>query len=98
MSSSGLAYSEAAWEVMPLFRKKHLTLFGGGAQKPAAQKKEKPGEEYATVKDDQESAPSSFIASTAIKKQRIPGLNRGTIKLSDDFDDPLPDEFWLGTD
>jgi antitoxin (DNA-binding transcriptional repressor) of toxin-antitoxin stability system len=27
---------------------------------------------------------------------RIPGLGIGTIWVSDDFDDPLPDEFWLG--
>ena len=24
------------------------------------------------------------------------GLHAGTIWMSDDFDDPLPDEFWLG--
>jgi prevent-host-death family protein len=30
------------------------------------------------------------------KKKRVPGLNRGTISTSDDFDEPLPDEFWLG--
>jgi prevent-host-death family protein len=27
---------------------------------------------------------------------RIPGLHRGAITVSDDFDDPLPDEFWIG--
>jgi antitoxin (DNA-binding transcriptional repressor) of toxin-antitoxin stability system len=30
------------------------------------------------------------------KKKRVPGLNRGTIWTSEDFDEPLPDEFWLG--
>lgn len=30
------------------------------------------------------------------KKKRIAGLNRGMIWTSDDFDKPLPDEFWLG--
>lgn len=29
-------------------------------------------------------------------KQRIPGLHAGTTWVRDDFDDPLPDEFWLG--
>ena len=29
-------------------------------------------------------------------KKRVAGLNRGTISMSDDFDEPLPDEFWLG--
>ena len=27
---------------------------------------------------------------------RILGLNRGAMKMSDDFDAPLPDDFWLG--
>jgi hypothetical protein len=31
-------------------------------------------------------------------KKRIAGLGEGTIWISDDFDDPLPDEFWLGED
>ena len=30
------------------------------------------------------------------KKKRIAGLNRGTVSTSEDFDEPLPDEFWLG--
>ncbi|MGH9968555.1 MAG: type II toxin-antitoxin system Phd/YefM family antitoxin [Pyrinomonadaceae bacterium] len=30
------------------------------------------------------------------KKKRVAGLNRGTVSTSEDFDKPLPDEFWLG--
>ena len=30
------------------------------------------------------------------KKKRVAGLNRGQIKMREDFDDPLPDEFWTG--
>jgi prevent-host-death family protein len=30
------------------------------------------------------------------KKKRVAGLNRGSISTSEDFDEPLPDEFWLG--
>jgi prevent-host-death family protein len=30
------------------------------------------------------------------KKKRIAGLNRGAFWTSEDFDQPLPDEFWLG--
>jgi antitoxin (DNA-binding transcriptional repressor) of toxin-antitoxin stability system len=30
------------------------------------------------------------------QKKRIAGLNRGQIWMSEDFDAPLPDEFWLG--
>ncbi|AFY41065.1 DUF2281 domain-containing protein [Nostoc sp. PCC 7107] len=29
-------------------------------------------------------------------QQRLPDLNRGEIWMSDDFNDPLPDEFWMG--
>ncbi len=29
-------------------------------------------------------------------KPRILGLHAGSTWVSDDFDDPLPDEFWLG--
>lgn len=28
--------------------------------------------------------------------ERVPGLHAGTTWVSDDFDEPLPDEFWLG--
>lgn len=27
---------------------------------------------------------------------RIAGLGKGTIAIADDFDEPLPDSFWLG--
>jgi hypothetical protein len=29
-------------------------------------------------------------------QKRVAGLGEGTIWMSDDLDDPLPDEFWLG--
>ena len=29
-------------------------------------------------------------------KKRVAGLNRGSISTSEDFDEPVPDEFWLG--
>ncbi len=31
-------------------------------------------------------------------RPRIPGLHAGAIWTSDDFDEPLPDEFWTGTE
>ena len=31
-------------------------------------------------------------------KPRIPGLHRGAIWTSEDFDEPLPDEFWTGSE
>jgi prevent-host-death family protein len=30
--------------------------------------------------------------------QRQPGLHPGAIQMSDDFDAPLPDSFWVGDD
>ena len=30
------------------------------------------------------------------KKKRVAGLNRGTMSTTEDFDEPLPDDFWLG--
>lgn len=30
------------------------------------------------------------------KRQRVLGLNKGEIFMSDDFNAPLSDEFWLG--
>jgi prevent-host-death family protein len=30
------------------------------------------------------------------KTQRIPGLHADAAWTSDDFDDPLPEEFWIG--
>ena len=33
-----------------------------------------------------------------LSKPRILGLHPGAMWTSDDFDDPLPDEFWLGED
>ena len=29
------------------------------------------------------------------KTPRIPGLHPGALSTSDDFDDPLPDDFWI---
>ena len=29
-------------------------------------------------------------------QQRVPDLNRGEAWMSDDFNEPLPDEFWTG--
>ncbi len=30
------------------------------------------------------------------QKERVPGLHRGLIRMSEDFDEPLPDSFWEG--
>ena len=37
-----------------------------------------------------------LVPVTSSKKKRVAGLNRGTIWTSEDFDEPLPDDFWVG--
>ena len=37
-----------------------------------------------------------LVPVTQAKKKRIAGLNRGSIWSSPDFDEPLPDDFWVG--
>lgn len=36
--------------------------------------------------------------SVADPPARMPGLHAGWYQIADDFDAPLPDEFWLGTE
>ena len=36
------------------------------------------------------------ITTTQDGESRILGLNRGDVWMSDDFNEPLPDDFWLG--
>lgn len=39
---------------------------------------------------------STETTEQSMLKKRIAGLGEGTIWMSDDFADPLPDEFWSG--
>ena len=39
-----------------------------------------------------------IIPLSSSQGKRIPGLHSGAVEMSDDFDEPLPDEFWLGED
>ena len=41
---------------------------------------------------------AATIARIRSSPQRILGLNRGAITTTDDFDAPLPAEFWLGSE
>lgn len=49
--------------------------------------------------DDNESLEGSNEGSVAVarvRKSRVLGLSRGDVWMSDDFNEPLPDDFWLG--
>lgn len=39
---------------------------------------------------------SKYAQHQEAPQKRILGLNKGEFWMSDDFDKPLPDEFWLG--
>ena len=43
------------------------------------------------------STPLARIVPMAGATPRVAGLHPGAIWTSEDFDDPLPDEFWTGT-
>jgi hypothetical protein len=47
------------------------------------------------VKSIKRQQPISISTTT---RQRIPNLEQGKIIMSDDFNEPLPDAFWLGVD
>jgi antitoxin (DNA-binding transcriptional repressor) of toxin-antitoxin stability system len=37
-----------------------------------------------------------FVIPLTCDQPRIPGLHAGMIEIADDFDAPLPDDFWTG--
>ena len=39
---------------------------------------------------------AQLVPVIAQNRPNIAGLNRGAMRMRDDFNDPLPDEFWLG--
>ena len=53
------------------------------------------GNEVVITEGDKPVAKLIAISPTAERK-RVPDLNKGEIWMSEDFNDPLPDEFWLG--
>lgn len=50
------------------------------------------GDEVVIVEGDKPLA--RLIPIAPPRSARVPGLNSGAIWVSDDFDDPLPDDFW----
>lgn len=52
------------------------------------------GEEVVITEDGKPLA--RLVAVAPAEGKRIAGLNRGAIWTSEDFDEPLPDEFWVG--
>jgi len=52
------------------------------------------GNEVIIAEDDKPLA--RLVPISESKQLRIPGLNRGEIWTSEDFDEPLPESFWTG--
>lgn len=38
-----------------------------------------------------------LVPIESVARHRVPGLNRGEVWMSDDFNDPLPESFWFGS-
>ncbi|MEZ4590845.1 MAG: toxin-antitoxin (TA) system antitoxin [Chloroflexota bacterium] len=41
---------------------------------------------------------AKLVRITEPNKARVPGLHEGAIWMSDDFDEPLPTDFWEGSE
>jgi prevent-host-death family protein len=52
------------------------------------------GDEIIIEENGEPLAKVTAIDKPAKQKQRTAGLGKGTMWMSDDFDDELPDEFW----
>lgn len=55
-----------------------------------------PPEQKQQVLDFVEFLTQKYAQPEQTRKKRVLGLNRGKYRMSDDFNNPLPDEFWLG--
>jgi hypothetical protein len=55
-------------------------------------------EQIRALKQRLEELESVTQKSESHLKPRTPNLHPGSVWMSDDFDDPLPDEFWFGDD
>ncbi|MCP4218680.1 MAG: toxin-antitoxin (TA) system antitoxin [bacterium] len=48
------------------------------------------------IQKDKEPMAEIVAIHSPKKEKRVAGLNRGKIRMTDDFDAALPDEFWMG--
>jgi prevent-host-death family protein len=56
----------------------------------------KPGDEIVITENDQPKVKLTPVVKT--KGKRVFGQHAGMVWMSDDFDAPLPDDFWFGSD
>jgi mRNA-degrading endonuclease RelE of RelBE toxin-antitoxin system len=55
-----------------------------------------PPEQQQQVLDFVEFLVQKYVQPPEKPKKRVLGLHKGQIWMSNDFNEPLPDEFWLG--
>ncbi len=55
-------------------------------------------EQKRILREHLEAEAEKTIEGEPSARPRVLGLHPGAIWTSEDFDDPLPDEFWLGED
>lgn len=55
-------------------------------------------EQKRILREHLEAEKATAVETNSSAQPRILGLHPGAIWTSEDFDDPLPDEFWLGED
>jgi mRNA-degrading endonuclease RelE of RelBE toxin-antitoxin system len=53
-------------------------------------------EQQQQVLDFVEFLAQKYVIPQEVPKQRVMDLFKGQISMSDDLNDPLPDEFWMG--
>ena len=41
---------------------------------------------------------AKLVSASPHTKKRVAGLHQGAMTASEDFDEPLPNEFWTGTE
>lgn len=73
-------------QVSGIYENGHITLLS-----PIPKKKAK-----VIVTVIEEEVKEETQANDVSSSKRVPGLNKGPYFMSDDFDAPFPDSFWLG--
>jgi len=71
-----------------------VTLDDAAIQLPELVARASKGEEIVIEKDEQPVA--KLVPFPEVTREREFGLFRGRVHVSEDFDEPLPDDFWLG--
>lgn len=81
------------WQTMAIH---NVSLHDAKKQLANLIKRVEQGDEVIITQEDGRSI--RLVLDERPKKRRIAGLYRGKVHMQDDFDEPLGDGFWLGSD